>query len=159
MIFTKKSLDDTLSDICQNNFLNCSYIEYVKIHNLEQYDILFKKIVDYYKKFNNCEVLICNDLINLKNVKYELEKKEELSTGINFPLILMIPNFLISASFSFYLSLHPKLENILYATIFFYLVLVCSIFYFCYKGSKHSKEYQQLIIYIDTVIEIIEKIR
>ena len=101
----KRTLDDILSGICKDNFLNCSYIKFEKIHNFEQYNTLVEKIIKYYKNYQNNKVIICNDLINLKNVKYALEKKEEISIGIDFPLVLMIPNFLISAVFSIYLSL------------------------------------------------------
>jgi hypothetical protein len=155
----KRTLDDILSGICKDNFLNCSYIKFEEIHNFEQYNTLVEKIIKYYKNYQNNKVIICNDLINLKNVKYALEKKEEISIGINFPLVLMIPNFLISAVFSIYLSLDSNAEHSLLGLLLFYLLLVGSILYFCNKGSKYSIQYQKLIIYIDTVIGIVENIK
>lgn len=155
----EKTLDDILSDICKDNFLNCNYIKYEHIHNLEQYNVLVEKIIKYYKNFQNNKVIMCNDLINLKNVKYALEKKEEISIGINFPLVLMIPNFFISAAFSIYLALDSNAEHSLLGFLLFYLLLVGLILYFCNKGSKCSIQYQKLIIYIDTVIGIVENIK
>lgn len=155
----EKTLDDILSDICKDNFLNCNYIKYEHIHNLEQYNVLVEKIIKYYNNFQNNKVIMCTDLINFKNVKYALEIKKEIANSIHFPLVLLIPSFLISALFSVYLTFNLNPQLVFLVLLLFYLFLLCLIFYFCNKGSKCSKKYQQLIIYIDTVIGIVENIK
>lgn len=155
----EKTLDDILSDICNDNFLNCNYIKYEHIHNLEQYNVLIEKIIKYYKNFQNNKVIMCNDLINLKNVKYALEIKKEIANSIHFPLVLLIPSFLISALFSVYSAFNLNPQLIFLVLLLNYLILLCLIFYFCNKGSKCSIQYQKLIIYIDTVIDIVENIK
>lgn len=155
----EETLDDILSDICKDNFLNCNYIKYEHIHNLEQYNVLVEKIIKYYNNFQNNKVIICNDLINLKNVKYALEIKKEIANSIHFPLVLLIPSFLTSALFSVYLAFNWNPQLISLVFLLFYLFLLCLIFYFRNKGSKCSKKYQQLIIYMDTVIGIVENIK
>lgn len=155
----EKTLDDILSDICKDNFLNCNYIKYEHIHNLERYNVLVEEIIKYYKNFQNNKVIMCNDLINLKNIKYALEIKKEISNSIHFPLVLLIPSFLTSALFSAYLAFNLNPQLIFPVLLLIYLFLLCLIFYFCNKGSKYSKKYQQLIIYIDTVIGIVENIK
>lgn len=155
----EKTLDDILSDICKDNFLNCNYIKYEHIHNLEQYNVLVEKIIKYYKNFQNNKVIMCNDLINLKNVKYALEIKKEIANSIHFPLVLLIPSFLTSALFSIYLAFNLNPQLVFLVLLLIYLFLLCLIFYFCNNGSKYSKKYQQLIIYMDTVIGIVENIK
>ena len=155
----EKTLDDILSDICKDNFLNCNYIKYEHIHNLEQYNVLVEKIIKYYKNFQNNKVIICNDLINFKNAKCALEIKKEISNSIQFPLVLLIPSFITSALFSACLAFNLNTQLIFLVLLLIYLFLLCLIFYFCHKGSKCSIQYQKLIIYIDTVIGIVENIK
>ena len=125
----EKTLDDILSDICKDNFLNCNYIKYEHIHNLEQYNVLVEKIIKYYKNFQNNKVIMCNDLINLKNVKYALEIKKEIANSIHFPLVLLIPSFLISALFSVYSAFNLNPQLIFLVLLLSYLILLCLILF------------------------------
>ena len=159
LIMRKRTLDDILSGICKDNFLNCSYIKFEEIHNFEQYNTLVEEIIKYYKNYQNNKVIICNDLINLRNVKYALEIKKEIANSIHFPLVLLIPSFLISALFSVYSAFNLNPQLIFLVLLLSYLFLLCLIFYFCNKGSKYSIQYQKLIIYICTVIGIVENIK
>ncbi len=83
------------------------------------------------------------------NLKFDLEYHEKFSTGISLPVVILILSVMCSLTFST-LSILSFLASI--------IILLWFIKYLADRSSNILKTRTVLILYINTIINIVEKL-
>lgn len=148
-----------LSDACNRYDLDCNYIKYQRITNLKQYTNLTAEIIKYYSDVHDDNLdTIKNDLIKLKNIKFDLEYHEKFSTGISLPVVILIPSVMFGLVFSLVSNSNKYFLWSFISYIIICFILLCFIKYLADRSSNILKTRTGLILYINTIINIVENL-